>query len=245
VWQHRVKYNGLINFFFSEIRQINVWFIRKFLSDKIIYQSKFIKKCWQDYDYLNIPSSIIYNGSNIQQYHKRKIRKKLRFISVEGELNCEPMYSILEGLSDLNIDVYGKFDHKRASKIKGKIIFKGPVSKDQVLKVLPKYDVFLTVELLPPCSNSIIEAMSFGLPILGYKTGSSYELVKKTGLLAEYINDPWKIESPDVSKLRELLPILRKNYKKLSFFSWKRHQNKFDNKKILKKYVKFCFRRHD
>ena len=241
VWQHRAKYNGLVNFFLSEIRQLIVWFIRIFLADKIIYQSEFIKKCWQDYDYLKKPSIIIYNGSNTQQYHKKKKRKNLRFISVEGDLNCEPMYSILEGLSDLNIDVYGKFDLKRASQIKGKVIFKGPVSKGKVLKVLPMYDVFLTVELLPPCSNSIIEAMSFGLPVFGYKAGSVYELVDAGGLLADYGNNPWKMELPDIKKLRSLLPVLQNNYQKLGYTAWKRHQQKFNITEISKKYIDFCF----
>ena len=243
--QHRIESKNLWEYFLSEIRLKLVWFIRKYFADKIIYQSEFVKKMWQQYDYLNKPNIVINNGSPKQNL--KKVIKKiidvndLKLVAVEGELNYQPMYYILDQLSDINIDVYGKYDLKKISKIKGKIKFKGSVDREKILTVLQNYDAYISLEILPPCPNSAIEAMSFGLPILGFSTGALYELAKDGALLADYGNDPYKMEAPKVSNLRKLLPQLVKNLPELSYLSWKRHQESLDIDLVTKKYIKFCF----
>lgn len=242
IWHHRKNFPGLKLFFLSEIRFLLIVFIRKYLADKIIYQSKFSKNIWQNYDLINKPSRIIYNGSKTQFFKKKKInKKKIKFISVEGEINCEPMYSILKDFSNFSVDVYGKFDLKKSKKIKGNVRFKGSVKKNKILKILPKYDIFLSIELLPACSNSVIEAMSFGLPIFGFNSGSMPELVKNGGLLANYDKNPWKLESPNTKKLISMLPKLIQNYHNYSLNSWKRHNQFFSAKKMSLDYIDYIF----
>ena len=245
--QHRIERKGFFKYLLSEIRLKFVWFIRRYFADKIIYQSEFVKNMWQQYDYLERPSIIINNGSakqNLKKINKININdNNLKLVAVEGELNCEPMYHILDQLSDINIDVYGKYNLKRASKINGKIIFKGAVNREQILRVLPSYDAYISLEHLPACPNSVIEAMSFGLPILGFSTGALYELAKDGALLADYGSDPYKMELPNVSNLRKLLPRLKKNLIELSYISWKRHHENLDIDSVAKKYINFCFSR--
>ena len=106
---------------------------------------------------------------------------------------------------------------------------------------MQNYDAYISLEILPPCPNSAIEAMSFGLPILGFSTGALYELAKDGALLADYGNDPYKMETPKVSNLRKFLPQLVENLPELSYLSWKRHQESLDIDLVTKKYIKFCF----
>lgn len=243
--QHRIESKNLWEYFLKEIRLKLLLFIRKYFADKIIYQSEFVKKTWQQYDYLNKPSIVINNGSSKQNL--KKVNKKivdindLKLVAVEGELNFEVMYHILDQLSDINIDVYGNYDLERASKIKGKVKFKGAVNREEILTVLPSYDAYISLEILPPCPNSVIEAMSFGLPILGFSTGALYELAKDGALLADYGGNPHNLELPDISNLRKLLPQLVKNLPELSYLSWKRHQENLDIDLVTKKYINFCF----
>ena len=242
-WQHKIKCGSFSKYWLSETRLKLVWFIRRYLADKIIYQSEFVKNLWQQYDYLNKPSIVIHNGSFKQKLKKKKFfnQNNLKLVAVEGELNCEPMYHILDQLSDINIDVYGNYDLKRASRIKGKIVFKGAVNREEILRVLPSYDAYISLELLPPCPNSVIEAMSFGLPIFGFSTGALYELAKDGALLADYDSNPYKMELPNVSNLKKLLPSLKKKLPELSYLSWKRHQTNLNIDLITKKYINFCF----
>jgi glycosyltransferase involved in cell wall biosynthesis len=242
-WQHRIKCSSFSKYWLSETRLKLIWFIRRYLADKIIYQSEFVKNLWQQYDYLNKPSIVIHNGSFKKKLKKKKFFNQniLKLVAVEGELNCEPMYHILDQLSDINIDVYGNYDLRRASRIKGKIVFKGAVNREEILRVLPSYDAYISLELLPSCPNSVIEAMSFGLPIFGFSTGALYELAKDGALLADYGSNPYKMELPNVPNLRKLLPRLKKNLSKLSYLSWKRHQTNLNIDLVTKKYINFCF----
>ena len=50
------------------------------------------------------------------------------------------------------------------------------------------------MELNPPCPNSLIEAISVGLPCIGFDTGSFKELLGETGKSIFYNANVWKLE---------------------------------------------------
>ena len=54
--------------------------------------------------------------------------------------------------------------------------------------------IFVSLEINTACPNSVIEALNFGIPVLGYKSGSMEEIVnQKFGRLID-INKKFEIE---------------------------------------------------
>jgi glycosyltransferase involved in cell wall biosynthesis len=75
--------------------------------------------------------------------------------------------------------------------IKDKIIFAGPVSHDRVLEYYQKANVFVLPSLNEGMSNTMLEALACGLPIVATETGGTKELLtdNKNGLIIK-MKDP-------------------------------------------------------
>lgn len=65
----------------------------------------------------------------------------------------------------------------------------GNVSLDQVNNYLQKSQIFLYSHLNPPCPNSVLEAVSVGLPIVGFDSGALSELLFWQKDLLAYVSD--------------------------------------------------------
>jgi len=74
--------------FVSMYRNFNVFFIRSYLSDHIVYQSDFVKNWWEsEYCYLQKPSSIIRNGVDINKFYPGDLdAKEIELLIVEGNI---------------------------------------------------------------------------------------------------------------------------------------------------------------
>ncbi len=88
----------------------------------------------------------------------------------------------------------------------------------ELAKLLKQHDVFLTASLNDPCSNSVIEALTVGLPCVYRRSGGHPELVEDGGLgfdrseeipdLLERVGGDWcgfrsRIEVPSICKVAE------------------------------------------
>jgi len=56
------------------------------------------------------------------------------------------------------------------------------VPSDELARLLREHDVFLTASMNDPCSNSVIEALTVGLPCVYRQSGGHPELVKDAGV---------------------------------------------------------------
>lgn len=56
-----------------------------------------------------------------------------------------------------------------------------PVASEQLAALLREHDIYLTASRLDPCSNSLIEALSCGLPTIYFGSGGHPELVGEAG----------------------------------------------------------------
>ncbi|MBI1245719.1 MAG: glycosyltransferase [Alphaproteobacteria bacterium] len=61
----------------------------------------------------------------------------------------------------------------------------GPLDSAALARELAAHDVFLTASRKDPCSNSVIEALTVGLPVVARADGGHPELVGEGGLLFE------------------------------------------------------------
>jgi len=213
-WQHKVEYPGLVKYVKAQLRQLIVSFIRRFLANGVIYQSKFVLDFWQSYDLLNTEFTIIHNGiemqdkSTVDAYKENGVE---RVLCVEGELNGRSSYEILRSLHKYKTDVVGLFSKEESCDIKN-VYFHGKVPRNKVKDYYKGRVVFLNLEVNPPCPNSVIEALSFGIPVVGFDSGSLLELVGDAGIVSDYQGMHWSLKIPDLESLRDSIDTIFDNY---------------------------------
>lgn len=113
-------------------------------------------------------------------YEKIKRREKLRIITSSWSPNLGKGFRIYDFL-DKNLD-FNRFEYVfiGRSPIKFKnIIMAGVKNSKELSEELKKSDMFLTASENDTCSNSIVEALSCGVPVLGLKSGGTPEIIEK------------------------------------------------------------------
>jgi len=168
-------------------------------SQKVIFQSKFSKNTF--FKILNPSkvkeSTIIYNGTN-KIYETPRIynsNKPLKIItcSVDHPTKRLHYFFELEKMLKKNkiefeitiITAPINYKQRVLARMKNfknysfnssKIIIKENLSKDEILSELINSNLYISFSHIDPCPNSIIEAISVGLPIIAPTSGSMSEL---------------------------------------------------------------------
>jgi glycosyltransferase involved in cell wall biosynthesis len=235
-WQHRLQNFGFLYFIKSEIRLCIIKIIRKYFSNGIIYQSKFIRDWWQSNDIVIKPSVVINNGTFSNKLNNYE--KPHDVICVEGELNGKPAYSILDNIKDFKVNVLGGYDVNY--NFQNNINMLGKVSKEKVHKLFKDSKIFVNLETNPPCPNSMIEALSHGLPIISINNGSASEIIGDAGILIEQENDPWQYNTPkDLSNIDKYIKHILENYDEYQSKAIERYEKKFTMEQVGKLYKNF------
>ncbi|MCP3930983.1 MAG: glycosyltransferase family 4 protein, partial [Bacteroidetes bacterium] len=191
-------------------------FIRNNLADQIIYQSEFVRDWWHKYaGNVDGKERIIYNAVDINDFKPffSGTQEDRKLVCVEGTVQSDDAYIYpVETLSKQLYEkglvaetiVCGRIQtmeaQQRLESCPG-LVIKGMIPRERIASVFQNA-VYLVLEVHPACSNSIIEAMACGIPVIGFDTGSVRELVSpEAGICVPYGADPWKLERPDVASL--------------------------------------------
>lgn len=127
----------------------------------------------------NAPDKTIFNKKNKQPF---KASGKIRLIATSWSSNPNKGFKIYKYL-DKNLD-FNKYEFIFIgnSPIKFKnILHIQPLPSKKLATELKKSDIYITASKNDPCSNSLIEALSCGLPAVVLDNGGHPELIQKGG----------------------------------------------------------------
>lgn len=164
-------------------------------ADGIIFQSDWCAK--ENKEHFGIDSrflTVIHNAPDgsifFPSSHKRTDDGKVKLIATSWSANPRKGFDVYAFL-DEHLD-FSKYEMTFAgnSPIEFNNIKKlDPVSSKELAPLLREHDLFITASKTDPCSNSLIEALSCGLPAVVLNDGGHPELVASGGELFEGTQD--------------------------------------------------------
>ncbi|MEA3248175.1 MAG: glycosyltransferase family 4 protein [Nanoarchaeota archaeon] len=179
-------------------------------SDSIIFQSYFNKKMVERYfgptDKQNF---IIHNGVDPLKFGKNLRRNEKNIFLCSAKWRADKrLSSIVEGFGTFNnknseLWVLGEPDYILKN---DNIKYFGEVNSERLPSFYNKSDFFLHLSYDDSCSNSVVEALVSGLPVICTNNGGTKELVKMSGEIIpekEYDLKPYfRNEIPSVNRIK-------------------------------------------
>ena len=192
------RLDGPISFVRGRDREIDkiITLFNNLFVDGVIFQSEWCRE--QNKKYFDIASkyeTVIHNAPDNRIFNKDGKQKfntkgKTKLIATSWSPNWRKGFEIYKYL-DENLD-FSKYEvtFVGSSPIKFKNIkWIKPVPSEKLADILEEHDIFVTASKNDPCSNSLIEALSCGLPAVALNDGGHPELVGNGGELFEGEND--------------------------------------------------------
>ena len=224
-WMHKHRTTGLKNFLKSELINLQMNFIRKWIADKVVYQSDYVRQVWDDrYGKIN-HSLIIHNGSRRVIEDKNIIQSNEYVLtSVEGTIQDDNFTKNLISAISKSIDrnskikkfeLYGDCSEKMKKELSNhKVVFFGNVNRNQILNLYRDNHqrIFFMLEINPACPNSLIEALVNETPAIGYDMGSFKEIIQNCGIAIKYKGNPEKYELANFNEISRSLEKIIASY---------------------------------
>src|SRR5262245_27741519 len=137
-WVHRVRWAGPRYTLRAIYGNVNLSFIRRRLTDHVIYQSDFIKRWWEDwYRPGRVPFYIILNGVDLNQYTPNGLHERpsghYRLLIVEGSLtgalnsglfHAADLADYLSHRYKIELCVVGRVDGRTKNKLQRRTAFR-------------------------------------------------------------------------------------------------------------------------
>lgn len=205
--------------------------IYKNLSDFYIFQSEYCKKqCFEMFG--EVPQNkykLIINGVNKDIFYPDKSKKinsdePIKIITTGNFRNIDMVEPVVKAIDELineyNIELIflGPFTNPDLQHFLNRKYIKHHISESQteIAYFIRESHIFIYSHLNPPCPNSVVEAVSCGIPLTGFDSGAMKELCYfAEELFADAGNKVFQeYKDFDYKKLKEKIVFLIKNYDK-------------------------------
>ncbi len=217
-------------------KQINKQYLK---ANYIFFQSNFCKEI--SYKFLDKPkctNSILYNSVDTKFYHPKhshKTKSKDFSFLITGKFHYKLKDSLILSILSIKncnmegynfkLNIHGYLDYKlnkilnekiNELNLQNNIFINGPYNQENANKIYNNNDVFLFLIYKAPCSNSVLEALSSGLPIIYSNSGGTPELVGDAGIGLSVDDSYQKYLNPDIDEVQKAMVEIYKNYENKS-----------------------------
>jgi len=157
------------------------------LADHVIFQSEFSRGSFRDNGYKFGENTIVHNGADTALFNtdgisRRDGREKLNICACSWSDNPAKGHAIMSGISgikDVEVSFIGRW-HENTQP--GKVKMLGIKNKKEIAQIFKDSDVFLCPSRNESCSNTLLEALSCGLPVIYLDSGSNAEIASDYGV---------------------------------------------------------------
>ena len=259
-WLHRRLDTGMRHYLRSEYGNLLLNFVRTHLADRLIYQSRFARKWWEnEYGSPDKKAIVVHNGVDLEIYsdrgdHQRPINF-YRLLLVEGSLKGGYEFGLATAIDltrrlrqkfglNLELSVAGRIEPDEQKHWSGQfdvpIRWEGLVPATQIPALDRSAHLLYSADLQAACPNAVVEALSCGLPVLAFDTGALNELVdKSSGRVVPYGGDPWKLDPPAMEDLAAGAVEIIQNNSEFRVGARRRAENHFALSDMIDRYLEF------
>ena len=223
-WVHRKLHTGARHFIKAEVANWIFSTTRRFLADRIIYQSNFTQDWWhRAYGPVSAPGRVIYNGVDLQTFspagegHPPTDRKRILMVEAHLGGGMEPglenAVRLLQQLTrsgdqawELVVvgDVPPEIQTRWTARAGDTLKFAGVVARDQVPVIDRSAHMLFSADLNAACPNAVVEALACGLPVIAFATGALPEMVSEdSGRVVAYGSNYWNLDPPQIEPLAQ------------------------------------------
>lgn len=163
-------------------------------ADGIIFQSKWCER--ENQQHFGISSkyqTVIYNAPDKTVFYAKKSpvhAPRVKLIATSWSANWRKGFDVYSYLDEcLDFSKYAMTFVGNSPVAFNNIKTIKPVSSEQLAPILRDHDIFITASKTDPCSNSLVEALSCGLPAVALNDGGHPELVGDGGELFNGTDD--------------------------------------------------------
>ena len=189
---------------FDDGTDARIWQINHELADATVFQSHYSLREHLELGLTFTNPVVIANAADPAIFHSRGRRpfdrgRKIRLISSSWSDNPNKGAPFLRRLEE-KLD-WSRFSYTFVGRSQvpfARIRLIDPVPSPEVAELLRGHDIFIAASRNDPCSNSVIEALTCGLPCLYVDSGGHPELVGEAGF-------PFTSEEEAVARLDQLV----------------------------------------
>lgn len=200
---HRIDGPAKLSVNLNDKRDELAYMINELVADATIFQSEYSYKANLNFGMkISEYHTVIINGTDSSIFYKKpdkhtlNIKSKINIISSSWSPNKNKGFETYKWL-DENLD-FDKFDYLfigNSSMLFKNIRILKPQNRSELANSLRNSDIYITASQKEACSNSLIEAISTGLPSIALNDGSNSEVILGNGELFNTNDEiPQKIE---------------------------------------------------